>query len=149
MEIHFKVQRIKAEQTYHLRHQILRPHQSFQACQYDTDHDSGAFHIGAFHKRELVSVASFYPESHPELADSHPYRLRAMATVEEYRGKGAGREVVTFGESELKHLAADLLWCKGRTSVKQYYERLGFQPFGEAFDYPSLGPHVIMYKELR
>ncbi|SFK31561.1 Predicted N-acyltransferase, GNAT family [Halobacillus dabanensis] len=143
-----KVQRVKAEQTYNLRHKILRPHQPFEACQYNTDHDDDAFHIGAFNEEELVSVASFYFESHPEFQSSNQYRLRAMATVEEYRAMGAGRIVVKYAESKLKNLKADLLWCKGRTSVQKYYEKLGFKPFGEVFDYPPIGPHVIMYKEL-
>ncbi|MBN9653359.1 GNAT family N-acetyltransferase [Halobacillus sp. GSS1] len=143
-----RVQKIKAEQTYKLRHKILRPHQPFEACQYDTDHDDDTFHMGAFIKKELVSVASFYLESHPEFQSSIQYRLRAMATAEECRGRGAGREVVHFAESELKNLNADLLWCKGRTSVQLYYEKLGFQPYGDVFDYPPIGPHVIMYKEL-
>lgn len=143
-----KVQRVKAEQTYNLRHNILRPHQPFEACQYNTDHDDDAFHIGAFNGKGLISVASFYSESHPEFQSSKQYRLRAMATVEEFRGIGAGREVVNFAESNLKSLKADLVWCKGRTSVQKYYEKLGFKPFGEVFDYPPIGPHVIMYKEL-
>ncbi|MGR9049646.1 GNAT family N-acetyltransferase [Halobacillus faecis] len=144
-----RVQRVKAEQTYNLRHKILRPHQPFEACQYNTDQDDDAFHIGAFSDTELVSVASFYLESHPEFQSTIQYRLRAMATAEEFRGRGAGREVVHYAESRLKNLKAELLWCKGRTSVQKYYEKLGFKPYGEVFDYPPIGPHVIMYKELR
>ncbi len=62
---------------------------------------------------------------------------------------GAGREVVNFAERDLKERKADFLWCKGRTSVHKYYERLDFKPFGEVFDYHPIGPHVIMYKVIK
>ncbi|MGP4068452.1 GNAT family N-acetyltransferase [Halobacillus sp. B29] len=144
-----KAVRIEAEQTYTLRHNILRPHQPFEACQYDTDHDEHAFHIGAFNEGNLVSVASFYLDSYAEFTSSKQYRLRAMATAEEYRNMGAGREVIHYAERILHERKADLLWCKGRTSVQKYYQKLGFQAYGDVFDYPELGPHVIMYKTVR
>jgi len=146
-----KVFRIEVEQTYSLRHNILRPHQPFKACQYDTDHDEHAFHIGSFNEGEgdLVSVASFYLESYAEFTSPKQYRLRAMATAEEFRNKRAGREVVHYAERIVKERKADMLWCKGRTSVQKYYQCLGFQAYGDVFDYPGLGLHVIMYKPLR
>ena len=42
-----------------------------------------------------------------------------------------------------------VLWCKGRTTVQGYYEKLGFEAHGDVFDYPGLGPHLIMKKSLR
>ncbi|MGP4063182.1 GNAT family N-acetyltransferase [Halobacillus sp. H74] len=144
-----EVQQIKPEQTYNLRHNILRPHQPFKACQYETDHDHNAFHIGAFHNDELVSVGSIYLESHPEFNKRRQYRLRAMATAEAFRNKGAGRAVVDFAEKIIKLHDGELLWCKGRTTVEEYYQKLGFKPFGEVFDYPPIGPHLIMYKKIQ
>lgn len=76
MDIH----KIHPEQTYHLRHAILRPHQDFSACQYETDYDNDAFHLGVFEKGELISIGSFYSESIPGYEGESQYRLRAMAT---------------------------------------------------------------------
>ncbi|SFG39082.1 Predicted N-acyltransferase, GNAT family [Halobacillus alkaliphilus] len=143
-----EVLRIEAAQTYTLRHNVLRPHQPFEACQYDTDHDDDTFHIGAFNEGKLVSVASFYLESHSEFTSSKQYRLRAMATAEDFRNKGAGREVIHYAERIVKERKANMLWCKGRTSVRNYYQKLGFRSYGDVFNYPGLGPHVIMYKTL-
>ncbi|MCA1011586.1 GNAT family N-acetyltransferase [Halobacillus halophilus] len=143
------VAQIEAEQTYTLRHNILRPHQPFESCQYDTDYDDDAFHVGVFNEGKIVSVASFYLESYEEFTSSTQYRLRAMATAEEFRNKGAGREAVQYAERILQERKAGLLWCKGRTSVQDYYQKLGFRSYGDVFDYPELGPHVIMYKTLK
>lgn len=144
----FEVKLIRPEKTYDIRHKILRPHQSFEDCKYTTDHEEGAFHVGAFYEGKLISVASFCIENHPDFHIEKQYRLRAMATLEEYRRLGAGRAVVDFAEKIIKEGRFKFLWCKARTTVQEYYEKLGFRTYGEVFDYPPIGPHIIMYKKL-
>ncbi|QED46582.1 GNAT family N-acetyltransferase [Cytobacillus dafuensis] len=142
------VLKIKPEMTYSLRHSVLRPHQTVEDCKYDTDHEAGAFHVGAFYQGELISIASFCVEKNPDFKIEKQYRLRGMATLEEFRKLGAGRSLVTFSESLIKEQGFDLLWCKARTTVQEYYNKLGFKVHGEIFDYPPIGPHIVMYKKL-
>ena len=123
-------------------------HQSIEDCKYDTDHEENAFHIGVFYQGKLISIASFCTEKYPYLFIEKQYRLRAMATLPEYRNLGAGRLAVSHAEDLIKELGVNLLWCKGRTSVQEYYIRLGFKVHGEIFDYPPIGPHIIMFKKL-
>lgn len=143
------VQYIHLEQMYSLRHKILRPHQAFSACQYETDYDSDAFHLGVFEKDELISVGSFYSEPIPGYEGEGQYRLRAMATDERYRKQGAGSAIVRFAEDVIKEQGGIIIWCKGRTSVQGYYEKLGFHSYGKVFDYPPIGPHIIMKKQIQ
>lgn len=143
------IQLIEVEMTYSLRHQVLRPHQSIQECMYDTDHAEGASHVGAFDCRgKLVSIASFYIDNHPDFAAEKQYRLRGMATLEEFRGQGAGAAIVRYAEEKLQEQGFQLLWCMARTSAQGYYRKLGFETHGEVFDYPPIGPHIVMYKKL-
>lgn len=144
----FEVRKIDLEMTYCLRHGILRPHQTIEECKSDTDYDDSTFHVGAFFLGELVSIASFCIEKHPDFFYERQYRLRAMATREDSRQLGAGRSVVSYAESLIKERCIDFLWCKGRTNVQEFYRKLGFKEHGEAFDYPPIGMHIIMYKEL-
>lgn len=144
----FEIKRIELEMTYSLRHSILRPNQTVEACKSETDDEDTTFHVGAFYQGKLVSVASFCTEKHPDFLGEKQVRLRAMATLEEFRKLGAGRSVVNFAEEIIKEMDCNLLWCKGRTSVQEYYSRLGFKAHGEVFDYPPIGLHIIMYKEL-
>ena len=137
------------EQMYNLRHRVLRPHQAFRACQYEKDYNADAFHLGIFHNDELISVASFYHEPIPGSEERGEYRLRAMATDESYRKQGAGRAIVRFAENVIEQQGGSVLWCKGRTSVQEYYEKLGFRPHGDVFDYPPIGPHIIMKKSIK
>jgi GNAT superfamily N-acetyltransferase len=143
-----EVRKIKPEMTYSLRHSVLRPHQTLEDCIYDTDHEDHAFHVGAFYQGKLISIASFCIEKNPNFSNEMQYRLRGMATLDEFRKLGAGRAVINYAENLLKEQGVDFLWCKGRTTVQEYYNKLGFNIHGEVFDYPPIGPHIMMYKKL-
>ena len=144
----FAVKEIAPEMTYGIRHEVLRPHQSLKDCIYDTDFMDGSFHVGLFHDENLISIASFNLENHPLFKSDKQYHLRAMATLPSYRNMGAGRAVIAYAEEKLKLNGFELIWCNGRTNVQGYYEKLGFKLCGEIFDYPGLGPHIVMYKEV-
>lgn len=143
-----EIRKITPEKTYDIRHNVLRPHQAVEDCKYETDNEEGAFHVGAFNQGKLISVVSFCLEKHPDFPVENQYRLRAMATLEDFRNLGAGRLLISFAEDVIKQQGVYFLWCKGRTTVQGYYNKLGFKVHGEVFDYPPIGPHIIMYKEL-
>lgn len=144
----FEVRKIKPEMLYGIRHSVLRPHQAMENCKYETDNGDGAFHVGAFNQGMLISVVSFCLENYPGFTIEKQYRLRAMATSKDFQNLGAGRLLVNYAESLIKEQDINFLWCKGRTTVQGYYSKLGFKVHGEVFDYPPIGPHIIMYKEL-
>ena len=143
-----EVRKIEPEMTYNLRQTILRPNQAIEDSVYDTDHDDNVFHVGAYHQGKLISVASFIADNRPDFAIENQYRLRQMATHEEFRKVGAGRAIVNYAENVLKKQGVFFLWCKGRTNVQKYYSKLGFTAHGEVFDYPPIGMHIVMCKEL-
>lgn len=145
----FEIKEIDPELTYEIRHMVLRPNQNIIECMYETDLETGGFHVGAFHRDKLISVVSFCIENNPNFSSDKQYRLRAMATLPEFRKLGAGRELVNYGENIMKARGCDIVWCNGRTTAQEYYERLGFKPYGNIFDYPPIGPHIVMYKRLR
>ena len=97
-----EVRKIEPEMTYNLRHTVLRPNQTIEDCMYDTDHEDYAFHVGAFYQGRLISVASFIVDKHPDFSIERQYRLRQMATLEEFRKLGAGRAIVNYAENLLK-----------------------------------------------
>jgi len=142
------VKKIEPEMTYMLRQSVLRPQQSLEDSKYPTDLDDGTFHIGAFYREALISVASFIIDTNPDFPDKRQYRLRQMATHGAFRKMGAGRAVVHYAEGIIREQKVDLLWCKARTNVQRYYHKLGFRPYGEVFDYPPIGLHIMMIKNL-
>ncbi len=144
----YDIKEISALETYDIRHKILRPHQDFNNCKYDTDNLQGSFHIGGFAFGKLVSIVSFCNEKCEDFDEKNQFRLRAMATIEEFRGKGIGRLVVAYGEKILCERDINLVWCKARVSAMKYYEKLGYKVFGNPYDYPGIGLHINMYKFL-
>ncbi len=72
-----------------LREGKLKP----EECVFPSDHL--AFHIGFFKDDELACVASFHPQNYGEFAGTG-YQLRGMATLEKYRGRGFGNQLLNF-----------------------------------------------------
>lgn len=137
---------IQKQDTYPLRHELLRPHCPFEDIVYETDLDSETFHLGFYEEGLLVSVASFNKEA---LNSENAYRLRAMATLPDYRRRGYGKRLIRQGIRILSKKGIEFLWCKGRVNVQGYYEALGFHAHGPVFDYPTIGPHIIMKRPIR
>lgn len=82
-----EVKAISAEDTYDIRHRILRPHQSIEQCKYEQDHAEGAFHLGVFYEGTLISIASFSPQNQPLLTESPAYRLRGWRRLKDIASK--------------------------------------------------------------
>src|SRR5690625_2591450 len=143
-----EIKQIQAEDTYDIRHQVLRPDQPFDSIKYESDQFKQSFHLGAFKEGKLISVASFLAENHPSFDEINQYRLNGMATLEEYRNKGAGTKLLIEGEKILKKKHARLLWCNAKYPVSNYYTGFGLREYGEVFVIDSIGPHKLMYKKL-
>lgn len=142
------IKEIPANETYELRHEVLRPGQPPEACVYEGDEDERTFHIGVYLQDRLVCIGSFYQEQEKSLSQHTQYRLRGMATREPERGKGIGSKLIAFAESAMKDKDAEAWWCNARTTAVPYYEKLGLQKVGNEFYIPEIGPHYVMYKIL-
>jgi GNAT superfamily N-acetyltransferase len=145
-----QVLRIKASDTYPLRHKMLRPHGSLQDCIYSGDADELTFHLGAFVEKKLVSVASFYFEAHPQFpTHPHQYRLRGMCTLPDFQGRGYSSALLKTAFPLIKQNQCTLLWCNAREGAEGFYQKVGFSSFGELFELPQIGQHRLMSIEIR
>ncbi|NNC83617.1 MAG: GNAT family N-acetyltransferase [Flavobacteriales bacterium] len=144
----FEVKEITAEDTYPLRHSILRPHQTLADCLYPGDSKTESFHVGAYIGDELVCIASFFPQLSDRLPHAKQYRLRGMGTLPEHQGKGIGARVLEEGERIAREKGYDLIWCNARTSAYGYYVKQDYTAFDDIFEIEGIGPHKVMYKLL-
>lgn len=138
---------ISAAEASPLRHDILRPGQPAERLVYPGDDSPTSAHVGIRVGGALVSVASFYREPVPE-SRTTDVRIRGMATVPEHRGKGYGRRLVEHGLALNQWHGCESAWCNARISAAEYYSKLGFQHWGELFELPDIGPHVVMVRPL-
>ncbi|PLT30484.1 GNAT family N-acetyltransferase [Peribacillus deserti] len=143
-----EVKLIRSEDTFSIRHKVLRPNQTIEECKFPNDEAEHTFHLGVFLDNELISIASFYKEKHAGLNDPHQFRLRGMATLPEYRNRQAGSLLIKTAEQVLHNKDADVWWCNARTSASGYYKKLGLKERGGLFEIPGIGPHIVMYKRL-
>ena len=146
----YDIREIKADETRSLRQAILRPHQTLAECVYPGDDDPQTFHLGAFDGDTLVTITSVYVERETRFdvfgTDSQ-FRLRGMATLEPYRGRGIGGTLLRECLNRSWSAGAKLFWCNARTSASGYYDKMGFRAIPELFEIPEIGPHRVMFIE--
>lgn len=117
-------------------------------CDYPNDRNPDSFHLGSFEGERLVAVGSFYKERRETVLGHFQWRLRGMAVLPDFRGKGVGAGLIAFALDELKAKRADVLWCQARENATGFYTKLGFNTKGEPFPLDGLGVHVIMCKPI-
>lgn len=134
---------VEPKQLHPLRLRVLRPGQPPSSVDHDYDYFAETIHVAAVDAtNEVVACATLYPE---DTSDGRPaWRLRAMATAPEVRGKGYGAKALRFGMQLARERGATLLWCNARSGAVWFYERLGFVKTSEEFEIPPIGPHFTM-----
>ena len=143
-----QVKKVKADQIRKLRHIVLRKGKPFSTTSYLRDNEDKTFHLACQIKNKTVSCATFYPERSEIIKAVNAYRLRGMATLEEHRKEGFGKQIMLKAFEEIKKNKGDLLWCNARIVAVEFYKKLGLKTLGETFNISDIGPHYLMYKKL-
>ncbi len=140
------IQKIYAEQTYQLRLDILRNGVHLPVV-FSGDTDIDTIHLGVFDEDELKGIASFMKTKNV-LFDKEQYQLRGMATAEDARGKGYGKELLHSAFELLREKKAQVLWCNARAEALGFYLKLGFSQLGEKFEIKEIGDHYTLFKKV-
>ena len=126
----FKVKLVNPEDTLPVRQQVLWPDLPLDDLRIAED-DSG-LHFGAFFPvtgdglGRIVGVASFF-------VDQTSARLRKMAILPEMQGRGCGSRIIDSATDHLASNGVTRIWCDVRVSAAGFYNRLGFEIYGDAF----------------
>lgn len=136
-----------------LRTKVLRPqYEEDELLEYDGDDAPDAHHYAAVdtERERIVGVASYLPDPLNLDDESAPIRLRGMAVVEGLRRTGIGSHLLstTLSRVALHHPGYKRVWAAARIGVTGFYENHGFEPVGETFEMPSVGPHQRMIRRL-
>lgn len=141
-----QIRKISADKTYQIRLEILRNGMDLPV-QFSGDFDKETFHLGVFEDGNLKGIASFMKTTN-DLFELPQYQLRGMATLEEVRGKGLGKQLLIEGINILRDRNVRVLWCNAREVALNFYEKLEFSVEGNSFEIPEIGKHYIMYKKI-
>lgn len=141
-----QVKQISHEETYEIRKDVLRRNITLTEKNIE-DLLITTFHFGGFVDGKLIGIATFIQNDNT-LFDGFQYRLRGMATLDAYQGKGIGGSVLKEAIKFLKEKNVEVLWCNARTSALNFYQKLGFKAVGTEFDVYLIGPHYVMYIDI-
>ncbi len=142
------VRPITAAETRPLRAAVLRPAAPPERLDYPGDEAPESRHFGAMRNGEIVGIASLYSEPFALRGLRPAQRIRGMATHAEVRGAGFGAALVAACLDHARARGAEWVWCNARASAEGFYQRLGFDGYGERFDLDELGPHRVMAHEI-
>ncbi len=120
-----KIRPIQAEQTFPIRQQVLWPQYSIEFCQVAEDQQGQ--HFGGWLGEHLVIVASLFIEQ-------QQLRLRKFACLEQYQGRGYGRQLLLHLVEQHQHKGLNRFWFDARCSAIGFYQSLGFKVCSEEFD---------------
>lgn len=139
---------IEVDALLPIRNEVLREGRlTPDECRFPSDKIGGAFHLGYYMGEELACVASFHPQNYGEFG-GRGYQLRGMATIEKYRGKGYGNQLVNFAIVYLRGQKINYVWCNARKNAVRFYKGLGFEIISDEFEVPHIGPHYVMYVKI-
>lgn len=143
-----QVRRAAPSEVIDVRHAVLRQGRPRATALFDGDDHARTRHWIARHGDETIGVVSVMRAPFPDDTVTLPFgtvpqlQLRGMATLPSWRGRGIGVALLRAVEAELD----EPLWCNARTSAAGFYERHGWEPIGETFEIPKVGPHVRMVR---
>jgi len=142
-----RIEEITAPQAYEIRKDVLRDGIPLTE-KMDGDFDESAIHLGVFVVDVLACVVTFVQHDSPHFL-GFQYRLRGMATHKEYQQKGLGKAILEKAEQLLSQKNVDVLWCNARVFALEFYKKSGYQIIGDKFDVSLIGPHFVMFKNLK
>tara|TARA_R110002049_G_scaffold274391_2_gene452320 strand:+ start:1067 stop:1591 length:525 start_codon:yes stop_codon:yes gene_type:complete len=137
---------INSEDTYSVRHPVLRAGKPIESCIFEGDELETTIHLGLFLNDKLIGVSTFLKKNNSLLSDSGQYQLRGMAILKEFQGYGFGKIILEHGELILKNKKVKTIWCNAREVAVNFYKKTGYQTIGKPFDIKDIGKHFIMYK---
>ena len=144
--MHVKI--VDVDSILELRHKVLRHGKPFESCFYKEDRIASTIHLAAVIRDTIVSCATFYSERNNDIAHKNSFRLRGMATEENFRKKGFGKLLLKTAEKIIIEKGSDNLWCNARIKAVPFYLSCGYKIFGQLFDIQDIGPHYMMYKNI-
>lgn len=142
-----QVKAVDAEVTRVLRRTVLRPHQSLAELESEENPDATWF-AAIGDDGQAVGSVSIAADASPDGVEGQAYRIRAMATTEDRRGRGLGAVLLGAVLDHARRRGGDFVWCSARTSAAGFYRNAGFVETSNPYDVAHIGEHVRMARRL-
>ena len=136
------IKKITAQETFIVRHPVLRPGKPISECLFNEDNNPSSIHLGLEINGHIISVISALPIQCENFPFIMSMRLRGIATLKEHQRKGFGSRLIIDIEKRVFNLKKiGLIWLNARISANIFYENLGYKAIGKTFDIQGIGIH--------
>ena len=142
------IRKISAQETFTVRHPVLRSGKPIESCHFDGDDFATTQHFGLYENDKIEGVISLFKNVNPLFETKNQAQIRGMAVLKNNQGKGFGRLLVEHSEKILKIQNESLIWFNARESAVGFYQKMGYEIIGNSFDIPDVGVHYVMWKKL-
>lgn len=120
--------------TYPLRLAVLRADTVSKVVDFAEDSWPGTVHLGVRDCRgHLVATSTWVPRAFVGAPDEPAVQLRGMATASQLQGRGLGALLVAEGCRRAWALGAEVVWANARDRALAFYQRHGFEVYGDGF----------------
>lgn len=127
------------EESIDLRNEVFRKPWGLDLRDEDLSSDKNMEMFGAY-KDERIIATIFLTEDDKEAA-----RIKSVAILDEYRGKGLGQYLMDYVEDIAKQRGYTKVNLMGRVSAEIFYNKIGYKTISEPYDYHTID-HVDMVK---
>ena len=141
-----EIKKITAEESYIVRHPVLRSGRPILDCAFQYDDHPSSIHLSLEVEGKVISVISALPircENFPKLV---AMRLRGIATLESYQRQGYGTQLINGIEKRLKNKGIELIWLNARINASDFYRKMGYKTIGDHFNIKGIGTHQQFFK---
>ena len=142
------IKEISAQETYAVRHPVLRTNKPIESCIFAYDSLASTKHFGFYFNNNLIGVLSAFFNKNSAFKTDTQFQIRGMAVLKEHQNKGYGALLVKHCETYIKIENGTLIWLNARENAVPFYKKLGYKINGEAFIIENVGLHYIMIKEI-
>lgn len=142
-----KILEIAANDTFVVRHPVLRQGKPLETCSFDGDNLPSTKHFGLFVDEKLTAVVSVFKNNNSIFNSQNQYQIRGMAVLDQFQKKGFGKDLVVQCEVYCKSQNAELIWFNARETAVLFYKKMNYTLVGDAFEIKDVGTHYIMKKE--
>ena len=141
------IKKISSAETFSVIHPVLRQGKPLESCHFEGDNLETTQHFGLYLDEQLVGIISLFKKSNPNFLEKYQYQIRGMAVLENHRKKDFGKALILYSEEQCKNQNVDLIWFNARIEASGFYEKMGYQRIGTAFEIPDVGEHIVMFKK--
>ncbi|WP_046743631.1 GNAT family N-acetyltransferase [Kordia zhangzhouensis] len=142
------IQEISARKAFEVRHPVLREGKPLESCHFEGDTLATTFHLGYFINQQLVGVVTMMENKLASINSEKSFQLRGMAVLASFQKRGIGDALVKKAEEITIARRGTFIWMNAREIAVCFYEKLGYQKYGNPFTIPKIGLHYVMIKTL-